>query len=155
MHAGQRYEMQVAAKAGDYSVVLQGKTVSARVLAANEALLEIDVDGIAHRVIWARHGRKMWLHLDGRSYELEKPPTRAAAIAGSGGNSLRAPMPGQVRKVLVRAGEQVQAGAVLMMLEAMKMEIRIQAPADAKVTQVTVKEGQSIEKDQLLVELEA
>ncbi|RII29254.1 MAG: pyruvate carboxylase [Geobacter sp.] len=62
-----------------------------------------------------------------------------------------APMPGKVLKVNVKAGDEVKAGDVLMVTEAMKMETNIKAKADAKVAEVKFKEGEKIEKDDLVV----
>jgi biotin carboxyl carrier protein len=63
-------------------------------------------------------------------------------------------MPGQVRRLAVQVGQTVNAGDVLVLLEAMKMEIRIQAPHAAKVARIAVSEGQSVEREQILVELD-
>jgi acetyl/propionyl-CoA carboxylase alpha subunit len=114
------------------------------------------IDGKPQHVHWAKAGRKIWLHLNGRSFEFEKAAGRAAGAAiASQQNTLRAPMPGQVRQVFVETGQSVEAGAVLLLLEAMKMEIRIQSPMAAKVVAVAIKQGQSVEKEQILVELES
>lgn len=117
--------------------------------------LQLVIDGRMYQVAWARQNRKLWLHIDGHTYEFEQVAgSRGKATAGGAEGSLRAPMPGQVVKVLTEEGAIVKAGNLLALLEAMKMEVRIQAPWDAKVTRVGVKQGQSVEKDQLLVGLE-
>ena len=64
-----------------------------------------------------------------------------------------APMPGKVLKVLVKPGDAVKAGAVLVVTEAMKMETNIKARADCKVAEVRYKEGDKVEKEDLLVVL--
>ena len=64
-----------------------------------------------------------------------------------------APMPGKVLKVLVKPGDAVKAGAVLVVTEAMKMETNIKARADCKVAEVKYKEGDKVEKEDLLVVL--
>jgi acetyl/propionyl-CoA carboxylase alpha subunit len=118
-----------------------------------ELLLEIV--GQPRRIYWAKTGRKLWLHLDGRTYELEKAIGRqVAAVAGSTERILRSPMPGQVREVYVKAGDVVEEGAALLLLEAMKMELRVQSPRAAKVGAVKVKAGESVDKEQVLVELD-
>jgi pyruvate carboxylase len=61
-----------------------------------------------------------------------------------------APMPGKVLKVNVKAGDEVKAGDVLMVTEAMKMETNIKAKADGKVAEVKFKEGDKIEKEDLV-----
>jgi len=102
----------------------------------------------------ASDGARRWVALDGCVYTLEKPSPRARRRSDSAaGNALRAPMPAQVRAVQVQAGETVTAGQTLLLLEAMKMEIRIRAPRDAAVTALHVAQGETVERDQLLIEL--
>ncbi len=62
-----------------------------------------------------------------------------------------APMPGKVLKVNVKAGDEVKAGDVLMVTEAMKMETNIKAKADGKVAEVKFKEGDKVEKEDLVI----
>lgn len=64
-------------------------------------------------------------------------PTSAAAVS-SGKETLNAPMPGKILSVNVKPGESVKRGAVLMILEAMKMENEIVAPHDTQITEVCV-----------------
>ena len=66
---------------------------------------------------------------------------------------LVAPMPGQIRAVNVVVGQQVQAGDVLLILEAMKMEHRIKAPYAGKVSALYYQVGQSVQADAVLLEL--
>jgi 3-methylcrotonyl-CoA carboxylase alpha subunit len=66
----------------------------------------------------------------------------------------RAPMPGHVLDVRVKAGELVVKGAVLLVLEAMKMEHSLTAPWPAKVAEVKVKAGQRVEEGTDLIRLE-
>jgi acetyl-CoA/propionyl-CoA carboxylase biotin carboxyl carrier protein len=75
---------------------------------------------------------------------------------GAGGHSsgrLTAPMPGQVRTVNVTVGEAVTKGQTLLVLEAMKMEIRIQAPSDGVVERLAVEQGETVEREQVLAEI--
>jgi biotin carboxyl carrier protein len=64
-------------------------------------------------------------------------------------------MPGVVRRVLVAAGDEVSRGQVLILLEAMKMEIRVTAPHAGRVERVSVVEGQPVDRGQTLVALKA
>ncbi|WP_306537131.1 pyruvate carboxylase [Geobacter sp.] len=62
-----------------------------------------------------------------------------------------APMPGKVLKLNVKAGDEVKAGDVLMVTEAMKMETNIKAKEDGTVAEVKFKEGDKVEKEDLLI----
>ncbi len=65
-----------------------------------------------------------------------------------------APMPGKIVDVLIEVGDTVEAGDVVLILEAMKMENELRAPKKGTVTSVLVKKGDSAERGQLLVALE-
>jgi len=64
-----------------------------------------------------------------------------------------APMPGQVLKVNVKAGDAVRGGEVMLVTEAMKMETNVKLKADAVVAEILVKDGDKIEKDDLVAVL--
>ncbi|MDO5710672.1 MAG: biotin/lipoyl-containing protein [Micrococcales bacterium] len=78
-------------------------------------------------------------------------PTAAKAPAGSS-NVLTATIAGTVVNVLVAEGDQVEAGATLLILEAMKMETEVTAPADGTVAAVAVELGQAVQNGQVLIE---
>jgi acetyl-CoA/propionyl-CoA carboxylase, biotin carboxylase, biotin carboxyl carrier protein len=73
-----------------------------------------------------------------------KPPEKLA-VHGGGGEILVAPMQGTIVKVLVEAGQEVEAGQTVCVLEAMKMENTIEAHASGKVEEINVKAGDSVE----------
>ncbi len=62
-------------------------------------------------------------------------------------------MPGQVTKVLVKAGDNVRRGQALMVLEAVKMEIKITAPWGGRLVKVLVQQGQVVDRGQGLIEM--
>ncbi len=74
-----------------------------------------------------------------------KPPKRAGAIGGASGEKLVAPMQGTIVKVLVEVGQEVEVGATICVLEAMKMENSILAHATGKVEELKVEPGQSVD----------
>lgn len=65
------------------------------------------------------------------------------------------PLPGTVIAVHVSVGDRVEAGAVLMVVEAMKMEHKITAPSASTVTEIHFEEGSRVDQGALLVSLEA
>lgn len=99
--------------------------------------------------------------------ETERPQLGAIVIGGAGVtapqtasmpasvvNGVTAPLSGSVSKILVAEGDEIKAGQVLVVLEAMKMETEITAPADAKVKALLVSQGESVAGGQGLVEFE-
>ena len=101
--------------------------------------------------------------------EEEQPPTLGilaggnfsapAMASGNGaapaadGEGVRAPLAGTVARIPVEEGQEIEAGAVLVVLEAMKMETEITAPAAGTVGEILVKPGEAVTGGQLLVEL--
>lgn len=64
-------------------------------------------------------------------------------------------IPGTILEISVKEGEVVQEGEPLLILEAMKMQNRIQMPFTAKIKKINVNVGDRIPKDTLMIELEA
>lgn len=77
-------------------------------------------------------------------------PAAAAPVAG---DAVTAPMPGNILKVNVTAGQAVKEGDVLVVLEAMKMENEILAPKACTVKQVLVSKGATVDTGATLVVL--
>jgi biotin carboxyl carrier protein len=71
--------------------------------------------------------------------------------AAAPGSELRAPMPGRIVKILVAAGDAVEAGAPVMVMEAMKMENELRAEGSCVVDEVKVSEGENVEGNTVLV----
>ena len=81
-------------------------------------------------------------------------PAAAPAASGvtvSGGESVNAPMPGNILKVNVSVGQTVKEGDLLVVLEAMKMENEIFAPKAGTLAQVLVNKGSSVDTGATLV----
>lgn len=76
-------------------------------------------------------------------------------LAGSAINDLKAPMPGLVLKINVKAGDTVKKGDALLVLEAMKMENILKAESDAEVKAIRTEISNAVEKNQVLIEFEA
>ena len=77
-----------------------------------------------------------------------------APVAGGSGNSVPAPLAGSVSRIEVAEGDEVTAGQVLLILEAMKMETEITSPKAGKVTKIHVEKGQAIQGGQPLIDVE-
>ncbi len=107
--------------------------------------------------------KKYRVNVNGTAYEVEieemtaapaaapaAPAVAPAAPAAAGGETVTAPMPGNILAVNVAAGDSVKKGQVLMILEAMKMENEIMCPHDGKIASVSVTKGASVESGSVL-----
>ncbi|HWZ84614.1 MAG TPA: biotin/lipoyl-containing protein [Thermoanaerobaculia bacterium] len=145
---------------------LGGRTEAVRLEEEGEAVIgesrvayertgdRIVVAGRAHRVAAAREGNRVFVWCDGVAYVFERASSARAATPAEHGSDLFAPMPGRVRKVFATVGQSVARGAVLLALEAMKMEHAIRSPREGVVRRVLVAEGDLVDAGAELVELE-
>ncbi|MBL8154215.1 MAG: biotin/lipoyl-binding protein [Anaerolineae bacterium] len=128
-----------------------------QLVSERDSALALVLDGYRQPVAVAEGADSIWwVHVGGSSYELQWVtllPEAGKSKAAEG--SLHAPMPGQVRAVNVEAGSSVEAGQVLVILEAMKMEHRIKAPYAGIVKTVNCRVGTSVQADAVLLELQA
>lgn len=93
------------------------------------------------------------IFMAGGSFSPPAPSAASAASAGAAGEGVRAPLAGTVARILVEEGASIEAGDVVVVLEAMKMETEITAPASGTVGAVLVAPGDAVTGGQLLVEL--
>lgn len=96
-----------------------------------------------------------WVFFDGRVYVVEvSSPSRRKARHGHDESALASPMPATVVMINVEPGQQVEKGDLLVMLEAMKMELPIKAPRDGRVTALRCKPGELVQPGLPLLDLE-
>jgi len=103
-------------------------------------------------------GKSMTLVIAGRAYTVDvederERATRGISAEGPPGGVVESVMPGVVRSVAVRAGDVVEVGGPLLVLEAMKMENEIRSEVAGTVSVVHVQAGQTVEQGVPLVTL--
>ncbi len=134
---------------------LADRTYRLELVEASPDRLELLIDGLRITASVSPDARAVWVTIDGRTYRLSRSSHRPGPAASHAGPSvLTAPMPGQVRAVNITAGDLVTRGQSLVILEAMKMEIRLNAPFDGKVLSLEVRVGQTVEREQLIARLQ-
>lgn len=154
--AGDSHEFDVEIVARDGAAVrarIAGRDLAATIepLAAGGAILTIGEHRL--RVFAARRSSSIAVGVGPQCFELA--PVEAASRRGHhiAAPEVTAPMPGKVLKVLVKPGDRVKPGDVLVVLEAMKMETTLVAEGDAIVRRVRVAEGATVDHGAVLVEL--
>ena len=125
---------------------------------------EVEIEDIHARPIIAHvDGQKFEVHPDGGSKPEvredaaeSKPvvvPAQPAVQTGSG-NELTAPLPGTIISIFVKAGDEIEAGKVVLIIEAMKMKNSIRTTRGGRVEEVLVSAGQTVAHKQVLVRFE-
>lgn len=113
---------------------------------------DVNVDGKVYRVEVAPSGTLTSVTPASGSQTQAQPQTNSAAPSDSNSSqSIDAPLAGNVFKVLVRNGDSVSEGDVVMILEAMKMETEIRSAYTGTVTDITVGEGDAVTSGQPLI----
>lgn len=127
---------------GCFHILHQNKSFRAEIVKADAATktFQVKVNGIVQTVAVK----------DKFDLLLEKMGMNSSASSKI--NNIKAPMPGLIIDLKVKAGDSVNAGDALLILEAMKMENVLKSPGGGTVRSVKVKKGDSVEKGQVLVE---
>ena len=129
--------------------------------AAANGVYTATVDGKAVKVDAAANGSEYTVTVNGKSFKVQvaegaaTAAPAAAAPAGDGAaQTVNAPLPGTVMKVLTEVGAEVAAGDTLLILEAVKMENEIQAECAGIVREIKVAAGNTVSADDVLVVIE-
>lgn len=132
---------------------LPGGAETARIIAADERRITLELAGVTHSFAHAASPEGRWLGRDGDTWHVRDHDPVEASLTGaarSGADTLAAPMPGTVTVVKVAVGDDVAAGQSLLVVEAMKMEHVISAPHAGTVTELDVTAGTTVAMDQVL-----
>ena len=146
--------LEINPSGDDYVAVMDGETFSIQVIRAENGWMDLLIDGKRVSAYVSSDGAKRWVTINGHTLMLTKTSGAKRGIRHDHAGGLIAPMPGQVRSVAVSVGDVVRKSQTLLTMEAMKMEIRIQALKDGKVKAVYVIQGETVEREQILIEME-
>ena len=122
-----------------------------------DGVYRVDHEGRNEIVYVAGPSGSTWAFWNGQVFRggfAASSPERPRAARGKTAQSLTAPMPATVLKVLVQPGAAVKKGDTVIILEAMKMELPIRALSDGTVAAVHCRDGELVQADQVLVEME-
>ncbi|MBN7142498.1 acetyl/propionyl/methylcrotonyl-CoA carboxylase subunit alpha, partial [Ectopseudomonas oleovorans] len=129
---------------------LSSQGESRKVRANNRACLQgeellAEIDGTRQRLRAIRRGETLYLQWRGELHAITRfDPIAAVEASHAQHGGLSAPMNGSIVRVLVEPGQTVEAGAALVVLEAMKMEHSIRAPQAGTVKALYCREGEMV-----------
>jgi len=138
-----------------YVAIMNGGSLAVQVLRvdATRGRMDLLLDERRASAHVSSDGAKRWVTVNGQTCVLTKTSGAKRGVRHEHAGGLTAPMPGQVRSVAVGVGEAVKKGQTLLTMEAMKMEIRIQALKEGIVSNLLVRVGQTVEREEILIEI--
>ena len=145
-HRGESYRLGVARTGpGRYTVTVPEGRVDARLERLGRFESRLWVNGREHRVIAVAHPPDHLLEVDGVAHRVSRDE----------GGLVRAPAPSLVVAVTAAVGDEVAAGAPVVVLESMKMETTVSAPFDGVVTEILVAGNVQVDAGAPLIRVEA
>ncbi len=154
-HNGQIHEVRVQPHGGTRFTVLHGSmSYEAYLIDWTAPHLILRLNGYQQTVHVVHNSGAIWVHTrQGTTVLYWQTPMPLPNQRSETQSSLRSPMPGQIIQVMVEEGQQVKQGDLLMIMEAMKMEHRIEAPYDGIVESLRYQLGDKVPQDAVLLAL--
>ncbi|HYE90020.1 MAG TPA: biotin/lipoyl-containing protein [Terriglobales bacterium] len=141
-----------------YRVTVDDKVWEVDARLSAQGIASLLVEGVSHVADVEDHEGACIVDVGGETYAVQVEEqtryiirTRGGAAGGAGGQTVKAPLPGKITHVAVRAGESVTPGQSLVVIEAMKMENELKASAAGTVAEVRVSAGQAVNAGDVLV----
>ncbi len=151
---GERIRVAYAFDRAGTELRLDGESHELRIVAANPERMAFELDGLRHTLDVHHAGDVYYVNGPAGQVDFRELPRFAETDELEAAGSCTAPVPGLVVAVRVQEGERVSKGQKLAVLEAMKMELPVEAPHDGVVVRVAVSAGEQVAAGQVLVMLD-
>ena len=135
-------------------VTIEGVEGAFTLTARPDGKWAIEHAGHANTAVTARASDGVWIGVDGAGALWQAQPASSRARHAAVDDDVRSPMSATVVRVMVAAGNRVAEGDIMVVVEAMKMEMPLRAPRAAVVRVVHCREGELVQSASVLVELE-
>ena len=153
---GDELVVRYALRRGGAAISVAGVELDApRIHAVGPGAVDLEVGGVRRRYRVRRAAGIHHVNGPAGQVSLRELPRYPSAEDSLAEGALVAPMPGKVLKLTVAAGAEVEAGDVLVVLEAMKMEHELVAPAAGTVAELRVAEGDQVDAGTALAVIDA
>lgn len=156
---GKNYRLELDRGETGWSCRLDGRAVEVDAVLARPDVLSLRIGNQAFEVKCERVGSEqhLWVGSARFAVEVRDPRSlrgRARAADDRGPKKLTAPMPGKVVRILATAGAAVEAGAGVLVVEAMKMQNEIKSPKKGTIQKILVAEGAVVNAGDVLAVVE-
>jgi biotin carboxyl carrier protein len=156
---GKNYRLDLNRVDGLWSCRLDGRDLPVDAILARPDVLSLRIGDLAYEIKSERVANHwhLWVGSTSLAVEVRDPRSlRGRSRTGDdhGPKKITAPMPGKVVRLLVREGDEVQAGAGIAVVEAMKMQNEIKSPKKGTVQKILVSEGAAVNAGDILAIIE-
>ena len=156
-HGAKKHTVELEPTPAGYRILLDGEPIDAHAALVEPSTVSVLIGGQAFEVhVTPTLDEQIKLQCGAHEFTAELHDPRAwrgrrhGTMEAEGRQQITAPMPGKVIRVLVAAGDEVEAGQGLVVVEAMKMQNEIRSPKKGKVERLQVKEGQAVNAGEVL-----
>jgi biotin carboxyl carrier protein len=156
---GKSYRLELGRDDGKWLCRLDGREIPIDAVLARPDVLSLRIGNQAYEVKCERVGGEQHLWVGSRRFnaEVRDPRSlrgRVRTTDDSGPRKLTAPMPGKVVRILVSAGVEVEAGAGILVVEAMKMQNELKSPKKGTIQKIFVSQGATVNSGDVLAIVE-
>jgi biotin carboxyl carrier protein len=156
---GKQYRLELNRADGRWSCRLDGRQVAVDAVLARPDVLSLRIGNQAYEVKCERVASDLhlWVGSERFAVEVRDPRSfrgRARTVDAHGPRKLTAPMPGKVVRVLAGQGSAVEAGAGVLVVEAMKMQNEVKSPKKGTIQKILVSEGAAVNAGDVLAIVE-
>lgn len=156
---GKNHRLDLDHAEGRWNCRLDGREVEVDAVLARPNVLSLRIGNKAYEVKCERVGSDLHIWVGSVRYaaEVRDPRSlrgRVRATDDHGPKKLTAPMPGKVVRILVSEGAEIEAGAGILVVEAMKMQNEVKSPKKGTVQKITVREGTAVNAGDVLAIVE-
>ncbi len=158
---GKPHQLELTQKKDEWDCKLDGKSYNVDAVVARRDVISLIIDGDCYEVkreMTPPNDLHIWVKAVRFAAEVRDPRSlrsrRAAAGDVAGPARIIAPMPGKIVRIIAREKDEVEPGAGVLVIEAMKMQNELKAPKKGIVTKLLVKEGTAVNAGDVLAIVE-
>ncbi len=153
------YRLDLHQVEGRWTCRLDGREIEVDAVLARPNVLSLRIGNHAYEVKCERVANDVHIWVGSRRFapEVRDPRSlrsRARAVDDHGPRKLTAPMPGKVVRILLPEGSEVEAGAGILVVEAMKMQNEVKSPKKGIIQKIVVAEGSAVNAGDVLAIVE-
>lgn len=156
---GKSFRLDLTQVEGGWSCRLDGREIEVDAVLARPNVLSLRIGNNAYEVKCERVANDIHIWVGSRRFapEVRDPRSlrsRSRAVDEHGPRRLTAPMPGKIVRILIAQGREVEAGAGVLVVEAMKMQNEVKSPKKGTIQKILVSEGAAVNAGDVLAIVE-